>query len=412
LSKEGKEKNLFYGWIVVAACFGVTLTLGEAMWTFGVFFKPLEREFGWNRALVSSGYTAFLIGFGVSAIISGRLADKYSPRPILFVSALLAGIGTSLCSQAHSINQLRIFLLIGGLGGGATWSVPVPTVQRWFNSRPKAGLALSTVVSGVGVGGLIFAPFINHLILRYGWRNTYLVVGIIYFIVITIAAIVIKPSPQEDGGLLTKKGQDLRDSTDINLLSASQAALTTCFVGITFVHCSVVLSFQIMAVHLIPYATDVGISPTVSAGAVGLLGGLSVPGRFFSGLVVERVSWQKLLAGSLFGMGLSLPLLLFLQKAWMLYCFVLFFGICHGCRSSSHVGLLGEFFGMRPLGTLIGITTAMGMLVGAFAPYAAGFIFDVTGSYFVVLTILMGMLLIGGTTASLVKGPVHRMSGK
>lgn len=379
------------------------------MWAFGVFFKPLEQEFGWNRALVSSGFTAFLIGFGLSAIITGRLADKYSPRPILFLSALLAGAGTSLCSQVHSINQLRIFLLIGGLGGGATWSVPVPTVQRWFNSRPKAGLALSTVVSGVGVGGLIFAPLINHLIMRYGWRNAYLVVGILYFLVIAIAAIVIKPSPQEGGGIVAKKEQNLRDSSEVAPFSARKVALTPCFTGLTSVHCTVVLSFQIMVVHLVPYATDVGISPTVSAGALGLFGGLSVPGRFLSGLIADRFSWQKLLAGSLFGMGLSLPLLLFLQKAWMLYCFVLFFGICHGCRSSSHVGLLGEFFGMHPLGTLIGITTAAGMLVSAFAPYAAGFVFDVTGSYFIVLTILMGMLLIGGIITSLIKAPAYRL---
>lgn len=120
MSNEPKGPRIFYGWLVVAACFAATFTLGEALFTFGVFFKPLKNEFGWSRALVSSGYTAFLIGYCISVMTGGRLADRYSPRPILFVSGLLAGVGISLCSQIQSINQLRVFLFIGGLGAGAT----------------------------------------------------------------------------------------------------------------------------------------------------------------------------------------------------------------------------------------------------------------------------------------------------
>ena len=184
MSKEINIQGIFYGWFVVAACFAATFTLGEAMWTFGVFFKPLEDEFGWSRALISSSYTSFSISYGISVMICGRLADKYNPRPILLVSGLLAGLGTSLCGQVHSITQLHIFLFIAGLGGGATWSVPTSTVQRWFYHRQGAGLALGLVVAGVGVGGLIFAPLISYLIFSYGWRTTYLIVGIFYLTVI------------------------------------------------------------------------------------------------------------------------------------------------------------------------------------------------------------------------------------
>ena len=182
--EEAKSPKLFYGWFVVGACFAVILIQGAAMWTFGVFLKPLANEFGWSRALVSSGYTAFLIGYVVSVITTGRLADRYSPRPILLVSALLAGLGFFLCSQVHTITQIRAFLFIGGLGVGATWSVPTSTVQRWFFARQRAGLALGIVVSGVGVGALIFAPLSNFLILNYGWRGAYLVIGILIFFII------------------------------------------------------------------------------------------------------------------------------------------------------------------------------------------------------------------------------------
>lgn len=195
--KEAKNPIIFYGWFVVAACFGATFSTGGILFSFGVFFRPLENEFGWSRALVSSGYTAFVTGYAISVINTGRLADKYSPRPILFVSALLVGVGISLCSQVYSINQLRIFLLVAGLGSGATWSVPTSTVQRWFYQRGRVGLTLGVVVAGVGVGFLIFPPLINYLILNIGWRRAYLVLGTLVLIVIAISSLVIKQSPAE-----------------------------------------------------------------------------------------------------------------------------------------------------------------------------------------------------------------------
>jgi len=405
LSEETSIPNIFYGWFVVAACFATTLTLGEAMWIFGIFFKPLENEFGWSRALISSGYTIFLMGHGFSVLASGRLADRHSPRPILFVSGLLAGIGTAMCSQIQSINQLRFFLFIGGLGAGATWSVPTSTVQRWFYQKPRAGLALSLVVSGVGVGGLIFAPIINYLILVYTWRTTYLIIGISYLIVICVSSLVIKKAPVTIRS--TAEGHEgITNQTEIdNGWTTAKAILTSSFAGISLIHCIGIVAFQTVCVHLVPHATDVGISTTASAAALGLLGGFSVPGRIIPGFLSEKMGWQRTLILASVGLSLSLLFLLFLTKAWMLYCFVFCFGMSHGGRVSSHLGILGEFFGMRSLGELIGITTAIGMFIGAFAPYLAGFIFDAMRSYSLTLSILCILLMASAVIAHIMKKP-------
>ena len=375
------------------------------MWTFGIFFKPLEHEFGWSRAVVSSGYTAFLIGYAISAIINGRLADRYSPRPILFVSALLAGIGTSLCSQVQSITQFRIFLLIAGLGAGATFSVPTSVVQRWFYGRPNAGLALGIVVCGVGMGALAFAPLINYLILGYGWRNTYLIAGILYLFIIAVASLVIKPSPVKPKTISVDQGA-LPSAVSMPMWTTAKVVTAPSFIGVAFVTVTVILTFQVLMVHLVPHATDAGISPTVSAAALGLLGGISVPGRIISGLIADRISWQMTLALSCFGMALSLLWLLFIERTWMLYCFVSFYGICHGLRVPASVGILGEFFGMQTLGELIGLVAAIGMIIGAFAPYIVGFIFDAVGSYSVAFAIVMAFLLTSGIVACSMKKPI------
>lgn len=404
MPQENAYSTRFYGWFIVGACFAITFTLGEAMWTFGIFFKPLGNEFGWSRAVVSSGYTAFLIGYAISAIITGSLADKFSPRPILFVSALLAGIGTSLCSLVQSINQLRIFLFIAGLGGGATFSVPTSIVQRWFYRRANAGLALGIVVCGVGIGALAFAPLINYLILNYGWRNTYLIAGILYLLIIAVSSLIIKPNPAHSEINIANEN-DVRTSPTTDWTTA-KALMAPSFISVAFVTVSVIFAFQFLMVHLVPHATDAGISPTLSAGALGLLGGFSIPGRIMSGFIADRVSWQMTLALSCFGMALALLLLLFLEKAWMLYSFVFFYGICHGLRVPANVGILGEFFGMRSLGELTGLIIAMGMIIGAFSPYIVGFIFDTVGNYSIALIIIMLLLLSSGTVALLIKKPI------
>jgi len=401
-----KTPRIFYGWFVVIACFAATSTLGEAMWSFGVFFKPLETEFGWSRALVSSAYTAFVFGFAISVIIAGRLSDRHSPRPILFVSALLAGIGLALCSRIEGINELRFFLFIGGLGGGATISVPTSVVQRWFYGKAHAGLALGIVMAGVGVGAIILTPLINYLIIYYGWRTTYLIVGSIFFISIFFASLVIRPAPRQDRGTAstrtTARGYRLVERG----LTTGDILRSPSFMGIMFIQCSVVCAFAVVAVHIVPYATDYGISPTTAAVALGMMGAFSVPGRMIAGYIADKIGWKKILAVAVSGMALFVLWLFFLRGPLVLFCFVFFYGFCHGARVASHLGVLGEFFGMKSLGEIIGITMAMSQLLGAFAPYIAGFIFDVTGSYVIAFALVMVLLTISGIVALLIRSPM------
>jgi MFS family permease len=399
-----KDPKIFYGWFVVAACFAVTFTMGETFWSLGIFFKPIENEFGWTRSLISSAYTAFLIGCAISVITAGKLADKHSPRPILLGSALSAGLGISLCSQSHNIDQLRLFLFIAGLGAGATWSVPTSTVQRWFYRRHGAGMALAIVVSGVGMGAIVFAPLVNYFVLTYGWRYAFLLVGIIFFLLIALSSLVIKRSPTDISSVFGKQ-ESMPNAVAPPRPATGKAVTSRSFVCISFIVCVLVVTFQVISVHLVPHATDVGISPTAAAAALGLMGGISIPGRILSGVVSQRIGWQKTLAISLFGMALSLIWLLFLETTWMLYCFVAIYGIFHGIRVTAQVGILGQFFGMRSLGELIGVSTAIAQFVSAFAPYMAGFIFDVTGSYSIAFIIVMALLFSGGSVAIVMKRP-------
>jgi OFA family oxalate/formate antiporter-like MFS transporter len=399
--RPASGRGIYYGWFVAAACFALTFTLGEGMYTYSIFFNPLSEEFGWSRAIVSSAYTPFLIGYSVSVFVSGRLADRYSPRLVLVISSVLAGLGLALCSTISSIDQFRVFYFMAGLGGGATWSVPIAAVQRWFAGRPNAGLALATVTTGIGAGALVFSPLINYVITDFGWRFAYLSLGVLFFAVIIVSAFVIR----QPARVVKPAGEDRGRQLNTEGLGTRKTVKTVGYLLICFVNMSGIVIFQGVLVHLVPHAIDIGISAAAAAAAIGLLGGVSIPGRLISGYLADRLGWRRILAICLFVNTAAVAWLLVASSLWMLYLFVVVLGLSWGGRSPALMGILGEFFGLRSIGELIGITIAIGQLGASFSPYVIGLVFDATGSYSAVFAVAAAILLADGIIVSLMRAP-------
>lgn len=296
-----------------------------------------------------------------------------------------------------------------GLGSGATWSVPNATVQRWFYGKKNAGLALGIVTSGVGVGALVFAPLINFLIQGYGWRATFLTLGILFGTLVVAATLVLKPASLN---LMTmEKGPEAtRSRNGDRPLRGYRMYLSPTFAAVLFVSVVGIFTFQIVTTHMIPHATDLGISQSAAAAALGLMGGFSIPARVLSGLFSTRVGWYRLLSLAYFGTGASIVCLWLLRDIWMLYFFAFSYGVFHGVRVSAVVGMLPEIFGMRSLGELIGVCFAAGQLISSLAPYAAGALFDVTGSYSLAFLSIILLLAAGGVVAGLMKRIAARAS--
>jgi MFS family permease len=194
-------------------------------------------------------------------------------------------------------------------------------------------------------------------------------------------------------------------SGPVDGLSTRKAVMSLSFIGILVLFIVAVLSFNVLATHLIPYAADSDISPLEAAAALGLLGGVSVPARIFSGYISDRFGYRKILAWSTLLMGLSMLWLIRLEAAWMLYAFVIFYGISAGARTTVHFGIIGNFFGMRSLAELTGIVIATGILISAGGTYLAGLIFDLYGSYFAIIIGMLIALVITGLLAFRLKPP-------
>ncbi len=378
-----KKIPFFYGWVIVATCFVAATSYG-LFYTFGVFFKALQAEFGWGRALTGSVHSLHLLIYAISTYYFGRLTDRYGPRRALSLGALFIGVGLSLCSQIQTIWQLYFFYIIASLGSGVTVSLPNATVQKWFTK--KRGLALGLVTAGVGAGTLLLAPLSNYLINLWGWRSAYVIIGISYWGLLTLNALAIEENPEKKG--LKPYGWEERisrgDSSEGKRAqdwSAREAMKTGSFFLITFIYFFTNLPIHMVMIHIVPYATDLEISKAFAASALGLIGGISIFGRIGMGLLSEKIGWKWGLFLSCLICALMLFWLLAVRNLWMLSIFALIYGFFYGGKITAIPGLIGSFFGTRSLGEIIGAIHAASLTGGIIGPVLGGYIFDKSGSY-------------------------------
>lgn len=385
--------RVHYAWVIVAAAAALVMTLGEAFYTFGVFFNPLREEFGWGRAATSSGYTAMILAFGISNFFMGRLSDKYGPRPVLAAGGLISSAGFILLGQTQGMGQFLVYSFLVGLGAGAFWPIPTATVQRWFAKR--RGTALGIVIAGGGMGA-VFTPVANHLISAYGWRTAYVILGLLFLAIVSVAASLMVHSPEKKG--CRPYGADAAAASTDQPLTEAQTGWTTrdaltsrSFLTLQVVYTLSVLPMHVINAHLVPFAVDAGISRALAAGALALFAAFTVPGRFLAGVAADRIGFRTSLALANAGTTAASLWLLGTGNLAMLYVFVIGFGFFHGGKTANLVGLIGQFYGTRSLGGLIGICHGVNTVISAAGPLAAGWLFDATGSYYIAFAIVTAL---------------------
>jgi MFS family permease len=174
-----RRPPVFYGWwVVLTAALG--LLLGAApiiVFSFGVFLKPLSRQFHAGRAAISLAFTLFTLMAALGHPLAGRLVDRYGARkvilPCTFVFGLILLSSNLLSGKAW---HLYIFYLALGTVAGGTGPLPYSSVvSHWFDRR--RGLALGLMLFGLGSGAIIMPPLAGRLIAAFGWRAAYAVFG-------------------------------------------------------------------------------------------------------------------------------------------------------------------------------------------------------------------------------------------
>ncbi len=356
--------------------------VGIGAWaSYGVLFNSLQSEFQCSRVAIAGASSLAFMMMGLVGILIGRLNDRYGPRLLMSVTAVFFGAGFMLMSQAHALWQLYLFYgIIFGIGLSSIDVIALTTIARWFTFR--RGMMTGLIKVGTGAGQFTLPLFASYLVIAVGWRMTFFIFGVFSFLFLFTIARLLKRDPGElDGsGSSGQAKQRAGEQVSRNLL-IDKARRTWQFWVLCVVNFIVVLILISILVHIVPHARDLGLSPTQAAGVLSAIGGVSMIGRFSSGLAIDRYGCKTVM---LVSFGLLIAGLLWLQVAdslWMLYLFTAIYGLAHGGFFTAVSPMAAEIFGMDAHGAILGIIVCFGTTGGAIGPVIAAQAFDMTGSY-------------------------------
>jgi MFS family permease len=377
-----KKPKYFYGYNIIASGFGIQ-ALGIGIFVaFGVFFKPLLTDFGWSRATLSGAQSMALIIAGILGILVGRLNDRVGPRIVMTVAGFFFGLGLILMSGLNSVWQLYLFYgVIVGIGLSSIDIIPLSTTARWFVRR--RGMMTGIVKVGTGTGQLALPLVASMLIAAYGWQTSYIVIGAAAMVLLISVGQLLRRDPARMG-LLPDGDREIKTESSKPAetgFSLREALRTRQFWTICLAYLATMFCLLIIMVHIVPHATDVGISSTAAAGVLSAIGGISMAGRFVTGIAIDRIGNRLSMIICFILLILVLLWLQLARELWMFYLFAVVYGIAHGGLFTVISPIVAEYFGVRAHGALFGIVFFSSMVGGAIGPVLAGHIFDTTGSY-------------------------------
>ncbi len=393
---DKKSPKFFYGYVIVAAGFLSSMFMVGAFTSFGVFFKPLLSEFGWTRAMTSAAMSIATMVMGFSSLANGRLTDKYGPKIVLMACGFLMGLGFLLVSQVNALWQLYLFYgLLVGSGMSAVDITITATIVRWFVK--KRGMMAGIAKVGAGIGITVGSLWVNWLISNNGWRQAYAILGSTILVGVISMALFFKRDPQQIGALpdgasgLPVTGQ----AADPRQFSLREAMSTRQFGLFTAIWFSFMFCIQMVMVHIVPHATDVGISAAFAAGILSVIGAFSILGRL--GLTSLSDIWGTRTA-YIITFALLVTALIWLQftrETWTFYLFAALYGTAHGASFALLSPMVAGLFGLGSLATILGVILFVGTFGGLVSPTLAGWLFDKMGNYQLAFGIALALSSIG-----------------
>jgi len=392
LSAALARRNIHYGWAMVGVTFLTALIAAGTVGAPGVFIVPLQKEFGWSTAEISSALSIRFILFGLMAPFAAALLNRYGLRNVTLASLLVVASG--LVASLFMTQVWQLVLLWGvviGLGTGMTALVLGATIAaRWFAAR--RGLVVGILTASVATGQLVFLPLLASLTESLGWRPALGLICVMLGVAALAVLLVMRDRPGDLG--LRPFGDDGTEPlpapppNTAPIMAAAfgalrDAAKTKVFwiLFATFFICGASTN-GLVQVHLIPMCLDFGIPQVHAAGLLAAMGIFDFVGTILSGWLSDRYDNRWLLFWYYGLRGLSLLLLPFSDFSFYgLSLFAMFYGLDWIATVPPTVRLTAQRFGPERANLVFGWIFAGHQLGAGAAAFGAGLSRTVLESY-------------------------------
>jgi sugar phosphate permease len=383
--------RVHYGWIVVAVTFVTLLGAAGIRSAPGVLMIPLEREFGWTRAIVSFAVSINLFLYGLSGPFVAGLMNRLGIRRVMVVSLALVAAGVGLTTLMTASWQLA--LLWGGVVGLGTGTMATMlgaiVANRWFTER--RGLVLGLLTASSATGQLVFLPLLASMVVHFGWRSAVLLVAGVALVILPLVALLMRDDPRDVGLRPFGERDDAPTRPQPPRMTAA-APLVGLMIGLrsrdfwllagSFFICGLSTN-GLIGTHLIPASMEHGIPEITAASLLASIGVLDILGTTVSGWLSDR--WDnRYLLGWYYGLrGLSL---LFLPYAFGsaylgLAAFAVFYGLDWVATVPPTARLAADSFGRENVGIMFGWIAAFHQVGAATAAYGGGLLRTWLGDY-------------------------------
>ncbi len=376
MNEETNESSIHYpGWGVAAAAFvGVMTSFAPIVpYTFSLFLNPLHGAFGWQREAIGGTFglaamTVALVSPGI-----GVLLDRYPPRRIILPCILIFALAlASLSRLGPNISRFYItFFVLGLVANGTAQFAYTRTILTWF--RKHRGFALSLILTGSGVGSIVIPPATQWVIDHHGWRAAYLFLGGFALLGFPLTALLVRNRPMP--------AEVHEEHVPASGASIGAALCSAAFWVLAAITIFSAFSENGLVTNLAAILTEHGVTAQMAAFALSVRGGAGIAARLGVGLLVDRLSPQRIQTVVLALAATGTLVLAFASTSAAALLGSALLGIGLGCESDVAPYLLARYFGRKHFSVLYGLTWTAYAIGGGTGPVAIGHLYDRLGSY-------------------------------
>jgi MFS family permease len=367
-------------WPLVLAC-AVGMSLAALLSSVvGVMVEPLEQEFGWTRAQISSGPAVVSMMGLVLATPAGYLIDRWGVRLCGIITVAFSIASILAMSQVQTLWQWWAAWSLFGIPASFTstvWLAPVSTIFK-----AARGMAIAITISGLGISMTLAPGIAEYFVEHHGWRSGYIALGVIWFVLTAPLILGFIPGRQAMAASVAAAHDTGPAETTFAGMTPREGFSSATFYLLFFASLFSAMTGVALVLNLVPVLTFTGLSRIDAVTIAGSTGIASITGRLIGGVLMDRYDVRRLAVGAaLVSLAFPLSLLFFPGVFWAAFIGTMAYGLTGGMKMNAIVYLVSTHLGARSFGLFYGaisITTTVAQGIG---PLAANHIYDVTRSY-------------------------------